>query len=375
MAQCLMQVKTTLGADAVILHTREVQQRKWLGLRRFKVVEITAGNGVMARRRARSDVATDLRRPAPPPPQQPPVQHGTAHGIAVMALNKEMETIKGMIKDLTVQIRHGHCPDVPEALFDHYRCLIENRVADELARDIITSIKTNLRQEHLANTEYVREKIIEVIEKLIPTAGPITRRRATGAHVVALIGPTGVGKTTTIAKLAAHLQIRDKQRVALITMDTYRIAAVEQLRRFADILNAPLKVVVTPEEMQQAVAQLQHFDYILIDTAGRGPRDTLRLNELRSFLAAANVDETHLVVSSTSDEGCVELAIERFGAVKFDKLIFTKIDEASQMGVLFNVIRKVNKSISYITTGQDVPEDIEVGRGRRLAQLILEKNA
>jgi len=109
----------------------------------------------------------------------------------------------------------------------------------------------------------------------------------------------------------------------------------------------------------------------LIDTAGRSPNDTLKLSELKTFLVAAQVDETHLVLSSTSSQSCVELAVERFGEVKFEKIIFTKLDEAAQVGVILNVVRNLNKSISYITTGQDVPDDIEVGRGRRLAQLIL----
>ena len=110
---------------------------------------------------------------------------------------------------------------------------------------------------------------------------------------------------------------------------------------------------------------------MLIDTAGRSPNDTLKLNELKTFLAAAGPDEVHLVLSTTASQECVELAISRFADVRVDKIIFTKLDEAAHVGIVLNVVRKVNKALSYVTTGQDVPDDIEVGRGRRLAQLIL----
>jgi len=180
-----------------------------------------------------------------------------------------------------------------------------------------------------------------------------------------------VGKTTTIAKLAANLKLREKRRVGLITIDTYRIAAIDQLKKYADIIGSPLRVVNTPEDLRQAVATLQDYEYILIDTAGRSPNDTLKINELRAFLNAANPDEVHLVLSSTASQPCVELAVSRFGDVGVDKIIFTKLDEAAHVGVVLNVVRKLNKGLSYVTTGQDVPDDIEVGRGRRLAQLIL----
>jgi flagellar biosynthesis protein FlhF len=213
------------------------------------------------------------------------------------------------------------------------------------------------------------------LEKYMPVAGPITRTKAHGPHVVALIGPTGVGKTTTIAKLAANLKLREKRKVGLITIDTYRIAAIDQLRKYADIIGSPLKVVGSPDDLREAIISMsQDCEFILIDTAGRSPNDTLKLNELKTFLAVASPDEVHLVLSTTSSQACVELAIERFSDVRADKIIFTKLDEAAHVGVMLNVVRKVNKSLSYVTTGQDVPDDIEVGKGRRLAQLILGNN-
>jgi flagellar biosynthesis protein FlhF len=217
----------------------------------------------------------------------------------------------------------------------------------------------------------MRDRLIDQVERMISTTGPIVRSKPAGAHVVALIGPTGVGKTTTLAKLAANLKLKERHRVGLITLDTYRIAAVDQLKRYADIIGSPLRVVSGAEELRDAAQSMSNLDFLLIDTAGRSPNDALKLNELKGVLAAIEPDEVHLVVAATASQQCLELAASRFGEVRTDKIIFTKLDEAANAGVLLNVVRKINKSVSYLTTGQDVPDDIEVGQARRLAQLIL----
>ena len=420
MAEALTQVKSTMGADAVILHTRTFFTRHWLGLRRREMVEITAGKGLnVGRRRYMTEPAPSQQRlnqrpaagiaayrtggggtaTAPPsralasPRGESPddsfaggasisprnavqgsrnfMETPAATSAAMLSISQEVSALKSMVKDLVTTTRHQQCPNVPEDLFDYYMQLITNQVAEEVAADIVKTLQKQVRPEHLAQPEFVREKLAEQLEKLIPTAGPITRSKAQGPHVVALIGPTGVGKTTTLAKLAATLKLREKHRVGLITLDTYRIAAVDQLKRYADIIGSPLRVANSGEELRDAVRSMSDCDFLLIDTAGRSPNDTMKLNELRGLLSVVEPDEVHLVLSSTASEACINLAVSRFSDVRVDKIIFTKIDEAAHVGVVLNVIRRVNKSLSYITTGQDVPDDIEVGRGRRLAQLIL----
>jgi flagellar biosynthesis protein FlhF len=291
--------------------------------------------------------------------------------VIMRGLTDDMSALKTMVKDLVIQTRTQRAPQVPEDLFDYYLQLIENQVADELATEIIRTLQKQVRPEQYGQADLMREKIADQLEKLLPTTGPIKRTKTVGPHVVALIGPTGVGKTTTIAKLAANLKLREKHRVGLITLDTYRIAAVDQLKKYADIIETPLRVVANGEDLTGAMLTMQDCDFILIDTAGRSPNDTMKLNELKALLAVAEPDEVHLVLSTTNSEECIQLAIARFSDVRVDKIIFTKLDEAAHVGVVLNVIRKVNKSLSYVTTGQDVPDDIEVGRGRRLAQLIL----
>ena len=399
MAEALTQVKSNMGADAVILHTRTFYTRQWLGLRRREMVEITAGKGLNIGRKRfvaepapsaqptrvggaglsayRSGAGAD-RALAPAGPKR-----GAADGsravldtpgatsAAMLSISKEVSDLKSLVKDLVTSNRQTVAPQLPEELVDYYVQLISNQVANELAADIVKTIQKQVRPEHFAQPQFMQEKLAEQLEKLIPTAGPIVRSKTAGPHVVALIGPTGVGKTTTLAKLAANLKLREKHRVGLITLDTFRIAAVDQLKRYADIIGSPLRVVSSGEELREAVRSMSDCDFLLIDTAGRSPKDTMKLNELRGLLSTVEPDEVHLVLSSTASEDAINLAVSRFSDVRVDKIIFTKLDEAAHVGVVLNVVRKVNKSLSYITTGQDVPDDIEVGRGRRLAQLIL----
>ena len=217
----------------------------------------------------------------------------------------------------------------------------------------------------------MRNQMVNALEKLIPIAGGLKRTKTVGPHVVALIGPTGVGKTTTIAKLAAHLKINEQRKVGLITIDTYRIAAVDQLKKYADIIGSPLKIVGAPDDLREAVASMSDCEYVLIDTAGRSPKDTLKLNELKGFLAAANPDEVHVVVSATASDSSAEMAIQNFGDLRADRLIVTKLDEAKHCGAVVKLLRSTGKKLSYVTTGQDVPDDIEVAQTRKLASRIV----
>src|SRR5262249_30919073 len=204
----------------------------------------------------------------------------------------------------------------------------------------------------------------------IAVSGPISVE-PDRCRVVALVGPTGVGKTTTIAKLAANYRLREKRRVGLITVDTYRIAAVEQLRTYADIIDLPMEVVSTPREMREAVQRMRTFDLVLMDTAGRSPRDEVRIQELRNLLAEASPDEVHLVLSAASSARTLAAAAEKFAPVGVTSLLVTKLDEATGLGNLVTLTRACGLPISYLTDGQNVPDDIAVASAKRLAQLIL----
>jgi flagellar biosynthesis protein FlhF len=372
MSAALAEVKSSLGPGAVILHTRTFSRARWLGLRRREVVEITAGRGVKPNRPQTAARALPAQRPAPPQPAvtgRQLVENAT--GAVMVGIANEMSSLKTMVKDLLEQSNRQRCPNIPQEFFEYYSQLTQSQVAEELACDLIKALQRQVRPDHLRQPQFIREKLAELMERMIPSAGPIVRAKPTGPHVVALIGPTGVGKTTTIAKLAANLKLKEKHRVGLITIDTYRIAAIDQLRKYAEILGSPLRAIGTPEELSEAITSMSDCQFVLIDTAGRSPNDALKLSELKTFLAAARPDEVHLVLSSTASQQCVELAVARFADVRVDKIIFTKLDEAAHLGVVLNVVHKVNKKLSYVTTGQDVPDDIEIGRGRNLARMIL----
>ena len=395
-AQAMALVKGEMGTEAVILHTRTVPRRRWMGLKKSETVEITAGTGlnVQPRRRATPAAAPQpapakkavapsfggiqpnraaLAAPARPQPSAPGrdlLETPAANRAMMMSISTEVRDLKSMLENLVRQTRKDAAPAVPDHLFDHYTHLIQNQVAEELATDMVRQLQ-GFRAEQLSQSGFIREKLVEQVERMIPATGGL-KKSATkpGPHVVALIGPTGVGKTTTLAKLAANLKLRENRRVGLITLDTYRIAAIDQLRRYAELLGSPLKIANSVEDVTGALASMRDCEFVLVDTAGRSPTDTLKLNELRGMLEAAAPDEVHLVLSSTASQACIEFAIERFSQVRVDKIIFTKLDEAVHVGMVLNVVRKVNKALSYVTTGQNVPDDIEIGRGSRLAQMI-----
>lgn len=178
--------------------------------------------------------------------------------------------------------------------------------------------------------------------------------------VVALVGPTGVGKTTTIAKLAANFSLFEGKSVGLVTIDTYRIAAVEQLKTYAEILNLPVYVVYTVSEFKKALLKLEKMDLVLIDTAGRSQKNKQQIRELNQFFSGRRLHEIHLVLSiNTKLEDMLEAA-ESFKELSFNRVIFTKLDETNNPQNMLDFLEKVQVPLSYLTTGQNVPEDIEV---------------
>jgi len=178
-------------------------------------------------------------------------------------------------------------------------------------------------------------------------------------------------KTTTVAKLAATCKLRENRSVTLITTDTYRIGAVDQLRTYAEVIGIPLKVVMTPAEKVDALKAIGETDVVLIDTAGRSPNDVRKIEEINAFIQAASPHETHLVLSSTSSEQVLLRTIDRFADVPTNRVIFTKLDEAVHFGTIVNVMRRLGKRLSFITTGQEVPDHIERGEPSRIARLLL----
>lgn len=264
---------------------------------------------------------------------------------------------------------------MPDTLFQEYLQLLEQQVSAEIADQIAASVREELNTGELADPTIVRQTTLRRLAELIPVSSQVPRPGTAGDGrplTIALIGPTGVGKTTTIAKLAASYKLRHHKKVGLITSDTYRIAAVEQLRTYANIIGLPLRVALTPEEMASACESLADCDVVLIDTAGRSQHDARRLDDLNGFLEAASPHQTHLVLSLASSEPVMLRAAERFAQLRPSNVIFTKLDEAVNFGVLLNVARQIELNLSFVTTGQEVPDHIEPGHPDRLARLVLD---
>jgi flagellar biosynthesis protein FlhF len=250
--------------------------------------------------------------------------------------------------------------------FRVYTQLIDGDVDEAVARQIVGGAQSPSRN---CQGDFLT-RCRETITRTTRCGGPIQitpgRRR-----IAALVGGTGVGKTTTVAKLAANFRLRDRVRVGLITVDTYRVAAIEQLRTYADLIGVPMQVVTSPREMPAALDELTDVDLVLIDTAGRSPGDDLRIQELRSYLQAAQADEVHLVASLTAGLSNLMVTVERFSRVGPTALLLTKLDEAAGPGAVVSAAGTSGLPLSYITTGQDVPDDIEIANAERIAHRVL----
>jgi flagellar biosynthesis protein FlhF len=360
--EALAQVRRDLGGSAVILGTREVRRRRMFGLGSREMIEVTASDGSVS---ATSDRAGG---PANAPPS---VVIPTSSEALHSHFGEQLSRLHAMVEDLSKHGRLDHLlPDLPGELVPTYASLLEAEVPESLARRLVRYVAERLEPDETRNPEAVRDALREAVESCVQIAPPIAAVAGT-RRVVALVGPTGVGKTTTVAKLAANFKLAHGLRPGLVTVDTYRIAAVEQLRTYAEIIDLPLAVANAPGEMQRAIDELGNVDLVLIDTAGRSPRDEVKIRELSDFLAAARPDEVHLVLSAVSGERSLRAAVERFAVAQADRLILTKLDEADGLGGVLAVLGHADRPVSYLTTGQAVPDDIEPANRARIARLIM----
>lgn len=216
----------------------------------------------------------------------------------------------------------------------------------------------------------VKEVIQETKKILIEKIEQLNFSRDKNKKFIALVGPTGVGKTTTLAKLAAHAALEEKKKVAFITLDTYRIAAIEQLKTYAGLLNIPVEVAYEPDDFMKAIESFSDYDQVFIDTAGRNYRDAEYVHALNNMLSLENDLETFLVLSVTMKEKDIDPIMDNFKHMSIDRLIFTKSDETKHFGSMLNIMLKYNLAVSYITTGQDVPDDIILAAPELFADYI-----
>ena len=291
---------------------------------------------------------------------------------AAPRLLEEVTRLKALVHDLASRARHDAASSLPKPFAAAYVELIQRQVGEDIAAQIVERVRAELGDKADDRPAVIREHLVRYVESMLPVAGPIRLRPGASPTVVCMVGPTGVGKTTTIAKLAANFSLREGKKVGLVTIDTCRIAAVQQLRTFAQILQVPLEVAAEAGELRRTVGGMSDRDLVLIDTPGTSPYDDVRLQDLKRFLEEAKPHEVHLVLSTTTRQGVLMDAIERYQVLNVNRVIFTKLDEAIGFGAILTCLARADAKLSYLTTGQEVPDDIRVGQQRMLAHLLVE---
>lgn len=354
MPEAMIQIRRELGKDAVILRTKELTSGGFLGLFKKKRIEVIAALD-------KQDVASSVR--TVPPAMSSAVslekketnQAETDFAAEIADLKKELRSA------LTHQTRHYALP--LQGLYDR---LLHNEVHPQIASGLMERLLED------AVNEDEEQKLLDALIKRFEKVQQPARFENKFIH---LVGPTGVGKTTTIAKLAAKSALVDKKRVAFITTDTYRIAAIDQLRTYAKILEVPLEVAYSLEDYQVAREKLANYDVVFVDTAGRNFKDSAYVKELERTLDLQNEAETYLTLSITTRASDLSEIYEQFAHLPIKQFIFTKLDEASRYGGILNLVQQAHIGVAYLTHGQDVPDDIITPSASYLAKRVMEATA
>jgi flagellar biosynthesis protein FlhF len=368
MQQALALVRRELGAEAAVLHTREIRGGAlWRWIPSLRQIEVTASTEVNVPSRLPSRSNT---KPAPRDRELAPGIEWEAKAMFRDDLKGRLDELHSLVEELCRQSRRSGPSDWSPESFRLFTDLIEAEINEELARELVERVEHSAPSAARGDAHIGRNWLATQIEREIAIHGPIAAVRGR-PRLVALVGPTGVGKTTTIAKLAANFRLRDNRRVGLVTVDTYRIAAVEQLRTYADIIDLPMQVVASAGELRQALHGMADLDVILMDTAGRSPTDDVKLRELTGTLEEAKPDEVHLTLSSVATSAVLARTAERFAAVGTTALILTKLDESPGLGHVLPLLRSCGLPLSYVTDGQNVPDDIAPADSGRLARQML----
>lgn len=342
MAQAIPMIKEDLGADALILNTKKIKTGGFLGFFQKEKLEVTAA----------IDPAASI---APETPIRP-IKTATSSNSS----SEMMQELKDIKQFMVQQLKEEQLPRELQLL---KQMLSEQEIAPAIQTEVLAKLmtKTNQSAEQTGREELLRL----ILENQTPASASVPK-------IICFIGPTGVGKTTTIAKIAARHILNDNKKVGLITADTYRIAAVEQLKTYGNILNIPVKVVESSADLMSAIKDFEACDLVLIDTAGRNYQQMQYVEELNRLLTSKNDVQIHLVLSLTSKYEDMKKIIDNCSSITIDELLLTKKDETGSSGALVNLICDYAIPIRYIANGQNVPDDMLTWTPELVVDLILE---
>jgi flagellar biosynthesis protein FlhF len=362
MTNVMAMIKKELGPEAVIMNKRYVRQKGIKGLFTKKKIEITAAVDENAEREVK--------------PISIPQQNNYNGGIEkeLTKVTEMLQTIveknvdvsdKKVIQDIKPENENKEVKkNTGNKRGLSKKALIERDVSEEILANITSELK---QTEEFKDVKRIPDTVLmEKIKEMIK----VDENEDNGGRIRAFIGPTGVGKTTTIAKIAALNALSTGKKVGLITIDTYRIGAVEQLKIYADILGIPFSAINNLGDIKPTMEKFNDCDLIFIDTTGRSIKNVMQLSELKLYLDNIRPDKTYLTMSMTTKYNDMLGILEGFSSINYDSIVLTKFDETTTYGSIVNIAYKTNTPISYIATGQSVPNDIERATTERLVDLI-----
>lgn len=373
--EAISAAKKEMGENVVVMSSRSVKPKGLFSIFKKPLIEINVAmeeeneRQIAAAFSAIAKKAVEKQTPARTASTKDIIPEDTVasdSGIKEKVIEKRLDSLQSLIEQQFTKEKEeddfGKTSDDATMSFLKliYKTLIDNEVDEKYVNELIDEVG------QVGNTKTnVDVLLANIYQKMILKFGqPITIPvDATDRKVIFFIGPTGVGKTTTIAKIASQLCVNHKKKVVLLTTDTYRIAAAEQLKTYASILDAPFRVIYTDDEMKNAIDDFKDYDYILIDTAGHSHYNEEQKNSMDHFLKCVDesVDkDTYLVLSATTKYRDLLAIADAYSEFTDYKLIFTKLDETTTFGNLFNMCMYTGASMSYVTFGQNVPDDIEV---------------
>lgn len=371
--EAILLARNELGKDAIVMNIKTVKPRGIYRFFRKPTVEVTAAVDDTPKKEVRKKEETPLTRGF----SQAFVEQEEAT-LKENAIEKKLNNLQDLLeKQLSTvnseEEKQEELSQNEEYLLLIFNQLIENEVDEVYAKQIIDEIKGTLKKD--APVDHI---LTNVYQKLVLKLGEpkFIDLQNTEKKFIFFIGPTGVGKTTTIAKIASHLKLKENAKVALITSDTYRIAAVEQLRTYASILGVPLSVVYTKEELEQEKQKYEDYDVVLIDTAGRSHRNEEQKEDLIELINTVDEEEREvfLVLSATTKYKDLVRITETYNIIDDFSIIFTKLDETTCIGNILNIKLLTNASLSYTTWGQNVPDDFGCMDSQSIAKKLLGGN-